>query len=135
MNFQGDNFQSCECAPGSSDELEPSVAGAISISCEWNCSLPSAPYCWWSFSSAISRLQQSVTDPACSPYDNPCIPAVVLYYWTFQGTVRLKRFYFSRFKDFTILYYDDSNLIFIKFYRSIKTIQNIIFTIKIYNTL
>lgn len=32
MNFQGDNFQSCECAPGSSDELEPSVAGAISVS-------------------------------------------------------------------------------------------------------
>ena len=94
MNFQGDNFQSCECASGSSSEPEPSISGAISISCEWNCSLPSVSYCWWSFSSAISHLQQSVTLPACSPYDNPCIPAVVLYCWMFQGTVRLKIFYF-----------------------------------------
>ena len=58
------------------------------IRCEWNCSLPSISYCWWSFSSTISHLLsflQSVTLLACSLSASPCMP-IVLYNCTFQGT-------------------------------------------------
>ena len=57
---------------------------------EWNCSLPSVSYCWWSFSSTISHLLsllQSVTLLACSLNASPCMPAIILHYCTFQGTV------------------------------------------------
>ena len=57
---------------------------------EWNCSLPSLSYCWWSFSSAISHLLsllQSVTLLACSLGASPCVPAVVLHYCTSQDSV------------------------------------------------
>ena len=63
---------------------------------EWNCSFSSVSYFWWSFSSTISHLLsvlQSVTLLACSLSTSPCMPAVVLYYCTFQGTVQ----YFSRY--------------------------------------
>ena len=61
---------------------------------EWNCSLPSLSYCWWSFSSAISHLLsllQSVTLLASSLHASPCM-TVVLHYCTFQGPIRLKLF-------------------------------------------
>jgi len=54
----------------------------ISISCEWNCSLPSVSYSWGFFSSAIFHLLphlQSVTLLACVPDARPCILAVVLF--------------------------------------------------------
>ena len=54
---------------------------------EWNCSLPSLSYCWWSFSSAISHLLsllQWVTLLACSLDASPCVPAIVPYYCTFK---------------------------------------------------
>lgn len=55
---------------------------------------PSAPYCWWSFSSAIS-LPPAVSNWSCLfTLWQPCIPAAVLYYWTFHSTVRLKDFIF-----------------------------------------
>ena len=45
---------------------------------------------WWSFSSIISHplsLLQSVTVLTCSLSASPCMPAVVLYYCTFQGII------------------------------------------------
>ena len=47
-------------------------------------------YCWRPFSSTISHpfsLLQLVTLLACSLNATPCMPAVVLYYCTFQGTI------------------------------------------------
>ena len=61
----------------------------ISVRHEWNCSLPSVSYCWRSFSSAISHLPsllQTVTLLARPLDASPCVPAIVLYYCTFQGT-------------------------------------------------
>ena len=81
---------------------------------EWNCSLPSITYCWWSSSSHLLPLSHSVTFTACSLVASPCMPAVVLYYCTFQGTVRLKTvvclfaFYVlceKHYKPTTIQYY------------------------------
>ena len=63
---------------------------AISARCERNCSSPSASYCWWSFSSPISRLLsrlQSVPLLARSLASSPCMPGVARYYCTFQHTV------------------------------------------------
>ena len=63
---------------------------AIYVRREWNCSLPSISYCWRSFGSTTSHplsLLQSVTLLACSLDASPCMPAVVRYYCTFQGTV------------------------------------------------
>ena len=39
-----------------------------------------------------SLALQSVILLACSLNASPCMPAVVLYYYAFQGTVRLKMF-------------------------------------------
>ena len=50
----------------------------------------STSYCWWSFSSAISyllSLLQSITFLVCSLDVSPCMPAVTLYYCTFQSAV------------------------------------------------
>ena len=66
---------------------------AINVKHEWNYSLPS----WQSFSSTISHflsLLQSVTLLACSLSASPCVPATVLYYYTFQGAIRLKMYSF-----------------------------------------
>ena len=63
---------------------------SISIKCEWNWSLPSISYHWRSFSSIISyllSLLQSVALLASSLNASFCMPAVVMYYCTFQGTV------------------------------------------------
>ena len=63
---------------------------SISIRCEWICSLFSISYCWRSFSSTISHLLsllQEVTLLACSLSASLCMPAVVLYCGTFQGSV------------------------------------------------
>ena len=57
---------------------------------EWNCSLPSISYCWQFFSSTISHslsLLQLVTLLACSLDASLCMPALLLYYCTFQGTI------------------------------------------------
>ena len=57
---------------------------------EGNCSSPSTSHCWQSSNSVISHLlspPQSVTLPACSLDASPWMPAVVLSYCTFQGTV------------------------------------------------
>ena len=57
---------------------------------EWNCSLPSISYCWQFFSSTISHslsLLQLVTLLACSLDASFCMPALLLYYCTFQGTI------------------------------------------------
>ena len=71
---------------------------AINVRHEWSCSLPSISCCWWSFSSTISRLLsflQSITLLACLLDASHYMPAVVLYYCTFQdNTVRLKMFYY-----------------------------------------
>ena len=59
----------------------------ISVRHEWHCCLPSASYCWPCFSSTISHLPfllQSATLLACSLEARPCVPTVLLYYWTFQ---------------------------------------------------
>ena len=53
------------------------------------CSLPPI-YCWWLLSSSIFHLLsllQPLTLPACPLDASPCIPAVVLDYGTFPGTV------------------------------------------------
>ena len=65
------------------------------VRCEWNCSLPSVSCCWRSFSSSIShlsRLLSSVTFLASSLDANPCMPAVVLLYFSEYCNVRLKMF-------------------------------------------
>ena len=57
---------------------------------EWNCSLPSISYCWQFFSSTISHplsLLWLITLLACSLDASPCMPALLLYYWTLQGTI------------------------------------------------
>ena len=78
----------------------------INVGCVWNCSFPSISYSQWSFSSTISNLLsllQSVTLLACALDARPCIPAVVLYYCTFQGTIRFKMFSFFVFA-FNVLF-------------------------------
>ena len=63
---------------------------SIRVRHEWNCSLPSIPYCWCSFSATISpllSLLQSVTLLASSLDASPYMPTVVLYYCTFWGIV------------------------------------------------
>ena len=60
---------------------------SINVRHEWHCCLPSASYCWPCFSSTISHLPfllQSATLLACSLEARPCVPTVLLYYWTFQ---------------------------------------------------
>ena len=63
-----------------------------------NHSLPSVSYCWRPFSSTISHLlsllRQAGTLLACSLHASPCVPSVVLYYCTFQGTVLQDEEYF-----------------------------------------
>ena len=63
---------------------------SISFSCEWDCSLLSISYCWWSSSSTISHLfslLQPVTLLACSLNASPCLPAAVLYYCSFWDSI------------------------------------------------
>ena len=72
---------------------------AISIRCEWNCSLPSISYSWESFSSAFSHLSSllpSVTLLACSLDASP----VVLYL-----TVLFKVLYYKMFSFFVFVFY------------------------------
>ena len=71
----------------SSKEPVPSTSGLSEIS------LSSACYCWWSISH-LPILLQLVTLPACSLDVSPSMPAAVLYYCTFQSTVRSKIFIF-----------------------------------------
>ena len=62
----------------------------INVRCEWECGLPSISCCWWTFICTISYLLSllySVTLLAYLLNANLCMPAVVLYYCTFQGTV------------------------------------------------
>ena len=108
-NLQVGNFQ------------KDAKAHSISIRCVWNCRLTSISYCWWSFSSTISRifyLLQSLTLLACSFDASPQRPAVVgLPYCTFQGTVlwdsKCSFFVFvfmcylceKYYKPITVLYY------------------------------
>ena len=69
------------------------------MSSTWYCSLPSISYCWQSFSSAISHflsLLQSTILLACSLDASPFVPAAILYYCTFQGTVKLCLCYFLK---------------------------------------
>ena len=57
---------------------------------EWNCSLPSVSYCWWSFiSEHLSRpLSPPVSNSSCLfNWRRPCMPVVTLYYCTFQPVV------------------------------------------------
>ena len=54
---------------------------SITIRCEGNCSLPSI---------LLLTILQPVTLLACSHNTSPCVPAVVLYYCTFQGTVQFR---------------------------------------------
>ena len=52
---------------------------SVKVRCEWNCSLCSISYCWWSLSSIITHplcLLQAVTLLACSLGANLCMPAV-----------------------------------------------------------
>ena len=63
---------------------------AVSVRCEWNCSLPSVACCWRSFSSAISHFLsflQSVTLFTCSPDASSCWPALILFYCTFWASL------------------------------------------------
>ena len=56
---------------------------------------PSSPIA--DHSSALSSpppILQSVILIACSFDASPCVPAVALYYWTFQGPIRFKLFTF-----------------------------------------
>ena len=65
------------------------------IRCEQNCCSPSI-YNFRYVSSIIPHflsLLQSVTLLACSLNISPWMPAVILYYCTFQGTVRFKMLY------------------------------------------
>ena len=64
----------------------------INIRQVWNCSLPSISYCWWSFSSPISHLLQSVTLLACSL--DAC--------WTVR--LYFSRYCTVRFKIFSLLF-------------------------------
>ena len=64
-------------------------------------------YCWWSFSSTISHLlplPQSATLSACSLDASPCMSAVVLYHYAFQGTVGFLKFYFFVIICFYVLF-------------------------------
>ena len=45
--------------------------------------------------SPTSSHLQSVTLPACSLDASPCMPVAVLYYHTFQSTIRLKKFFLN----------------------------------------
>ena len=87
---------------------------------EWDCSLPSLSWCWRSFSSTISHLPsllQSAALLACSLDASPCMPAVVLYYCTFQGTVCLIKNVFFIFVFVFLMYY-----LYEKYYKPI-TVQ------------
>ena len=72
---------------------------SINVKREWNCSLPSVPYCWWPFSSTISHLLsllQSVTlltvhSVPTSVYQICTVLPYISRYWT----VRLKMFSLS----------------------------------------
>ena len=64
----------------------------INIRQVWNCSLPSISYCWWSFSSPISHLLQSVTLLACTL--DAC--------WTVR--LYFSRYCTVRFKIFSLLF-------------------------------
>ena len=84
-NLQAVNFQICECASGSSKEPDPgpSASGVSeTAACPVSC-------CWWSFSS-ISHLLSILRSETLLTYSlnaSPCIPAAVLNYCTFQGTI------------------------------------------------
>ena len=68
------------------------------------CSL-SPIYCWWLFNSKIFHLLsllQPLTLLACSLDASPCMPAIVLYYWTFPGTVVSTVQYMVRLKMFSL---------------------------------
>ena len=68
---------------------------AVNVKHEWNCSLPSDPCCWQFFSSTIPHVLSLLYSVACSLTAIACMPAVELYYCTFQvNTVRLKMLYF-----------------------------------------
>ena len=71
---------------------------SINVRCEWGCSLPSITYCWRSFSCTVfPPLSPSVSNSSCLFIKaSPCIPVVLLYYYTFPRycTVMLKMLYF-----------------------------------------
>ena len=78
-----DYSKSPTCEPSCCELFKDANVCSINVRREWNCSLPSISYCWWSFSSTISHLLsllQSVTLLACSLDASPYMPAVVLYY-------------------------------------------------------
>ena len=77
MNLQGANFHTYERVSGCSKGCQVWV----------KLQLASISYCWRSFHSTISLLQ-SVTLLTCSLNARSGMPAVVLYYCTFQGTVQ-----------------------------------------------
>ena len=85
-NLQVANFQRCKRVSGSSKEPEPVPSWH-----ELNCSFPSISFCWRSFSSSsishLVSLLQSVTLLACSLEASSWMPAVVLYYCPFQGSI------------------------------------------------
>ena len=80
------NFQRCERASGSWRETEPELSTS---SMSEIAACPLSPVADNPFSSTISHLLpvlQSVTLPACSLDASPCMPTVVLYCCTLQGT-------------------------------------------------
>ena len=78
-NLQVANFQRCE--------------HASIIRCEWNCSLPSISYCWWSFCSATSHLHSFIQLlPLFASFldAGPCMPAAVFFKVLYCRMVLLK---------------------------------------------
>ena len=65
---------------------------SITIRCEGNCSLPSVLLLTILQLNHLPLLSflQPVTLLACSRNTSPCVPAVALYYCTFQGTVQFR---------------------------------------------
>ena len=62
---------------------------AISIRCEWTCSLLSISCCWRSFSATISHVSRS----SCLFTDaSLCMPAIVLYFSRYYP-IKLKTFF------------------------------------------
>ena len=68
---------------------------AINVRREWNGTLPIPASLLLLTILQLYHLPRllSLTPPACSFDARPCMPAVVLYYCTFQGTLRLKIFF------------------------------------------
>jgi len=78
-NLQVANFQRREHASGSSKELQavPSMSGVSDI----------AACLYLLLLMILQRYHLQSVTPDCSLDASPCVPAVVLYSYTFQGTI------------------------------------------------